>query len=32
MDLTQDWCTIVDTNVQYDWNQLFNGTNNMELR
>ncbi|KAM0519607.1 hypothetical protein ACHAPE_003786 [Trichoderma viride] len=32
MDLSQDWCTIVDTNVQYDWNQLFNGTNNMELR
>lgn len=32
MDLTQDWCTIVDTNVQYDWNQVFNGTNNMELR
>ncbi|KAL7923803.1 hypothetical protein ACQKWADRAFT_43800 [Trichoderma austrokoningii] len=32
MDLTQDWCTIVDTNVPYDWNQLFNGTNNMELR
>lgn len=32
MDLSQDWCTIVDTNVQYDWNQLFNNTNNMELR
>jgi hypothetical protein len=32
MDLTQDWCTIVDTNVEYDWNQMFNGTNNMELR
>ncbi|KAH8127041.1 hypothetical protein ACSS6W_006204 [Trichoderma asperelloides] len=32
MDLSQDWCTIVDANVPYDWNQLFNGTNNMELR
>jgi hypothetical protein len=31
MDLSQDWCTIVDTNVQYGWNQMFN-SNNMELR
>ncbi|KAM0247584.1 hypothetical protein ACHAQJ_009803 [Trichoderma viride] len=31
MDLHQDWCTIVDTNVQYDWNQMFN-SNSMELR
>lgn len=30
MDLTQDWCSIVDPGV-YDWNQMFN-SNVMELR
>ncbi|UKZ57440.1 hypothetical protein TrVGV298_011297 [Trichoderma virens] len=25
MDLSQDWCNIVDTGV-YDWNQMFNST------
>ncbi|KAL7914091.1 N-terminal binuclear Zn cluster-containing/DNA binding domain-containing protein [Trichoderma velutinum] len=30
MDLSQDWCTIVDTGV-YDWNQMFS-TNGMEFR
>ncbi|KAL7936499.1 hypothetical protein V8C35DRAFT_295681 [Trichoderma chlorosporum] len=30
MDLSQDWCTIVDSGA-YDWNQMFS-TNNMELR
>lgn len=30
MDLSQDWCSIVDTGAQYDWNQMFN-TNAMGL-
>ncbi|KKO98806.1 hypothetical protein THAR02_09089 [Trichoderma harzianum] len=30
MDLSQDWCTIVDTGV-YDWNQMFS-TNTMGFR
>ncbi|KAL7948727.1 hypothetical protein V8C42DRAFT_312140 [Trichoderma barbatum] len=30
MDLSQDWCTIVDPGV-YDWNQMFN-SNTTELR
>ncbi|RFU72924.1 n-terminal binuclear zn cluster-containing dna binding domain-containing [Trichoderma arundinaceum] len=32
MDLSQDWYTIVDTGAQYDWNQVFNSNNIMELR